>query len=508
MSSQSTNPGQPAAQASATTPTAQSTATPAAPSTTTASPAQSSAVATTQQSSALASARTAAQTTLVPPLTASGSSCTGSLSIKFVGDDLRGIQVDVPLASGFTESRKLHGHEHEARFQNVASTATVTLSLPSDLQLGSLSQYRIPGDPGQEKWTTLSITSNALTAPITVPYETEVEIGIDYVPRPINVSVFSESAGARGLAGQNGIGSVAVQLWRENQIQTCQSTAADGSITGSAANDFQLTRPGLYRIEAPASVTGTDQNGNQFTYNLVRSGPILVTFQRGQTSTLTVPIRYSNKLGGVLTVAAVMEGATVNGSPASPVQFALFSDRDASFFQTGSSSGSPPVIWDAVPDGLYTLVVKCPTALDLIWPREGSCRLALDSGRTDFTRYIKVRPAPATTNSTQLSGQISDDNGPVANRMIELLIAATQQVVSTSFTDPNGNYSFQTTQDLTKLALRVEGYVVPVLSTQAAAAGPIANSSTNVAAPVTSLAAEPVWQMPAPPRSRGKARAF
>jgi hypothetical protein len=499
MSSSSTNPGQPAAQASATTPA--TTAAPAAQSSAVARAAQSSAVATAQQPSALTPAATPAQTTIAAQLAASNSSCTGSLLIKFLGDDVRGIQVDVTAGTGFVESRKLYSQEHEVRFANVPQDATVTLGIPSDLAV-STAQIK-SGDPTNPASSSAQIyPGTAFTVTITAPYPTEVNIPVDYAPRTVNVMVFSD-AGRSG--DQDGIGSVAVQLWYENQIRECQQTAAEGTI-GSAS--FTLSKPGLYRIEAPSSVAVTDANNNQFTYNLVRSGPILVTFQRGQTSTMTVPIRYSNKLGGVLTVAPVIEDATVNGSPAIPVQFALFSDRDTNFFQTGSSSGTPPVIWDGVPDGLYTLVVKCPNTLDLVWPRDGSCRLALDSGRTDFTRYVKVRPAPATTNATQLSGQISDDNGPVANRIIELLIAATQQIVFTSFTDPNGNYSFQTTHDLTKLALRVEGYVVPVLSTQPAVAGPIANSSTNAAAPVTSLAAEPVWQMPAPPRSRGKARAF
>jgi hypothetical protein len=87
----------------------------------------------------------------------------------------------------------------------------------------------------------------------------------------------------------------------------------------------------------------------------------------------------------------------------------------------------------------------------------------------------------------------------MVNCQLELLMAATQTILMTSFTDTNGQYYFYTDIDPARLAIRARGQSMQLLGpSQGVPASPATATGPAPTPPVGVLSAYPLLETPAP----------
>jgi hypothetical protein len=399
--------------------------------------------------------------------------CPGSLRVQFTSKDdvWTDFEAQVYLVgpTGPVGVKRVHRHEREAHFTNLAPGPNyyVYVSAGQDF---CIEKYKTPthgqgsGETRKDEgWLPLG-KDNQIQVEVKQARETLLQIWIAYKPRELDVFAFREEGG--GPARDQKLEGVPIRLFYEGQEVSCCTTGKDGHVRTS------LNRPGPYRVEAPDRI-----RINERLFTLAHPGQIAVLPQSGPFTPTVIAIGYT-LAGGVIRISPNLEGLAAVDVPAAltgQVQFALFRDRDPSFVQTATADGKSEICWDGLPEGVYTVVVKAGSSIQLVEPSHGAFRVSLVPGQdANLSRFVRLRWRPDTTLINEISGTVTDERGrPMVNCPLELLLAATQTVLFTSFSDANGQYFFYTDIDPARLAIRARGQSTQLLGqAQGATAGP------------------------------------
>jgi hypothetical protein len=379
--------------------------------------------------------------------------CGGSARFVFEADDdlWRAFEARIYLIGphGRAEVKRVNEVEKEAVFANLPKGRfSAYVLVAPDFEL----QYE--GERGAEPvWEELK-ADNQVAITIAPSAEKRVKVKVRYKPRELQVIVYQEQTTAAGVERRQNVESVPIRLIHDEKVVACRETDDRG------LQKFHLHQPGVYYVDPPPTVSINKQ-----MYKLLRPGRIMVLQQSGVSSPAVVPLVYS-MAGGVISITAHLEGATAaqaTDTLANQLGFALFRDGDPAFLQTGTPQAGAPLMWDGLPEDVYTLVIKCGSSIELIQPSHGCCRFKLESGQSvDLSRALRLKLLQDTSDINEITGQVTDANGPVSYRLVELQVGATQQNVAISFTDENGFYAFYTRQDVNKLVLRVNGLTAQI----------------------------------------------
>ena len=378
-------------------------------------------------------------------------------------------------------AKRLHRSEHEAHFTNLwPGSYHIFASVAQDYKLD---HCRIAGGESSaddESTETQVCQDEPLPVLLKAGDHRKVELRVSYKERYLKVFAFRESCEADGPKGRQMLPGVPITVYRGNRQAGCQTTT-------DAPVSQRVEGPGPYYVEAPTSIRIDNR-----LFNMVNPGRILVLPQHGPFEPTVIPIEY-RMADGVIKIAPRLEGLPVAEAAAAltgQVAFALFSDRDPSFVQTATADGTSEICWDGIPEGLYKVVVKAGPSIHLVEPRDGAFRVYLVPGQeANLSNHVLFKWGPENRN--EYTGQVMTHSGqPASFRKIELLIAATQATLLTSFTDANGEYSFFTDVEAARLAIRVGGQSVQLLGQGAGAVAIPAMPS-----PAAALQEYPVMRM-------------
>ena len=401
--------------------------------------------------------------------------CRGSLRVKVHHSQMScgeasGVQIYLVGPHGI-EVRKLSQHERDVLFENLPQGhITGYVLVGAESRLVEYREY-LPGSD-TKSIQPAEFKNGQFTATIQPPGQTVIEFKVAYKTRKLAVLAYLEGSDTKRAGGRGKIGRVPISILCEGKVIACQETNEAGCF------EKELEGCGPYFVDAPPSLMLNDG-----PYHAVNPGRILVNLEPGDAPTV-VRIGYA-RAGGVLSI-----GAPEGLSPSDQVPIALFRDGDPAFVQTSTLESGAPFVSYGLAEDVYTAIMRDSATLELVSPALGSLRFKVGIGQpVDVGRYFRLRQRPDSSNLNAITGQVTDDSGALGNRVIELLVAATQQRLAISFTDQNGNYAFYTRQDVNLLAIQVQGYPAQRLGS-AAAAG--VSTPASLAGPTEALD----WSVP------------